>query len=438
MKPTKISLGLLFLFLLVLSRLNAQTEFEGGIYNDVAWTKANSPYIVTGNIVVFPEKTLIIEPGATVTFTGDYYLELRGTLIMEGLKEDSIKINSTYLPTLENEWTGIIIDYPQAEFSISYCNFDSLMYAVSIRDHKKVSDNIIISHCVFSNCVFGFTNFATHDPVHIDSCYFSKNLRGIGAERMKITNSRFVDNEVAIFEPAGINISDSEFYRNDIGIELGQDGTVKNCNFEENGLAISSRSVGLILKDNTIQYNDIGLRLLDYFTDAILPIEGNKICNNRLFNVENLDKYNKSVENNCWCTDDSTEIEAKLWDGYDDISIGLLNYDIYDDLCNSKLKSVVKIDLGKEDEETGTISQEESDIEIYPIPIRNFVQIHVTNNKSVPYHLYLHTVDGRLILRKVIREESEILNLSHLEKGIYLIDIFLKNEIIKSQLIIKE
>lgn len=34
----------------------AQTNVSGGIYTNTTWTKVNSPYVVTGDIVLFPGK----------------------------------------------------------------------------------------------------------------------------------------------------------------------------------------------------------------------------------------------------------------------------------------------------------------------------------------------------------------------------------------------
>ena len=40
--------------ILSLCSVYAQTNVSGGIYQNTTWTAANSPYIVTGSIVVFP------------------------------------------------------------------------------------------------------------------------------------------------------------------------------------------------------------------------------------------------------------------------------------------------------------------------------------------------------------------------------------------------
>ena len=63
-------LGLICLLFLAHVAL-AQTSVSGGIYSNTTWTLAGSPYFVTGSIVVFPGKTLTIEPGCIVSFTAD-------------------------------------------------------------------------------------------------------------------------------------------------------------------------------------------------------------------------------------------------------------------------------------------------------------------------------------------------------------------------------
>ncbi len=75
------------IFLLAsLSVLWAQTQVSGTIDGET-WTKAGSPYLVTGKITVVQ---LTIEPGVQVLFSGNYNLKVDGELIARGTASDSI------------------------------------------------------------------------------------------------------------------------------------------------------------------------------------------------------------------------------------------------------------------------------------------------------------------------------------------------------------
>ena len=55
---------------------------------------------------------------------------------------------------------------------------------------------------------------------------------------------------------------------------------------------------------------------------------------------------NVSLLSNCFCGLDSSAIETSIYDGYDDITRGLLNYSVYDSSCTSLLQSVIKFQEG--------------------------------------------------------------------------------------------
>lgn len=64
------------------------------ITSDTTWTKANSPYALTGPVAVANGATLVIEPGVTVNL-GTYYLQVNGTLRAIGSSTDKIIFSST-------------------------------------------------------------------------------------------------------------------------------------------------------------------------------------------------------------------------------------------------------------------------------------------------------------------------------------------------------
>ena len=117
-KKSMKKLLLLLVFLSGFASAYAQTNVSGGIFSSTTWTLANSPYIMTGPVVVFPNVTLTIEPGVVVkikeksTNTSEQvYLELRGKLVAKGTSASPISFIPENTPTLGTDfiWQGIWI-----------------------------------------------------------------------------------------------------------------------------------------------------------------------------------------------------------------------------------------------------------------------------------------------------------------------------------------
>jgi hypothetical protein len=415
--------------------IQAQTEVSGGIYNDVVWNRDQSPYLITGDIVVFPGKTLKVEPGVHIRFMGDYYLEVRGTINMEGRMGDTILVNSIVPPSKSNAWNSIVMDDTKAEFSFSYCKFDSLKYGIYAVQHKQVHSNTRISNCSFSHCIGGINDRTMHYPIRLDTCSFTNNSIGINSDSLIITHSKFIHNDIAMVAPGGVDISDSEFHGNGTAILMGQYGTIENCSFTENDLAISTWEGGFKLRNNIIMYNRIGLSLTSLWGSALSHVENNRICNNSLYNVEYLDKPNISIGGNCWCTTDSAEIEEKIYDGYDDITKGLLDYDIYDTLCENKIKSVEK-GVSTTTEGSRTDQTEGPALEFFPNPVTDQVRIRIKSLLEGSNRIQIYRTDGSLVIEREIHQYTVSIDLSRLEKGVYLIKCSNLN-FVKPQLLIK-
>ncbi len=62
----------------------AATSVAGNILTDRTWTKANNPYLVTGNLYLASGVTLTIEPGVEVRFAANYSIEIDGIFIARG------------------------------------------------------------------------------------------------------------------------------------------------------------------------------------------------------------------------------------------------------------------------------------------------------------------------------------------------------------------
>ena len=79
-----------------LGRAQSGTNESGIISSNTTWTKANSPYNLTGNIFVNNGVTLTLQAGVTVNFNG-YYLMVEGTLVSKGTDIDKIQLNRGFI-----------------------------------------------------------------------------------------------------------------------------------------------------------------------------------------------------------------------------------------------------------------------------------------------------------------------------------------------------
>ncbi len=81
------------------------TNKSGTIPSDETWT-SDQTYLITNNVGVAPGVTLTIQPGTTVKFNGNYYLNIGGTLIANGTSSQPIQFKSNTAGT----WDKINFD----------------------------------------------------------------------------------------------------------------------------------------------------------------------------------------------------------------------------------------------------------------------------------------------------------------------------------------
>ena len=406
----------------------AQTNVSGGIFFNTTYSLKNSPYIITDNLVLFPNVKLTIEPGVSLRFASNKYFEIRGELIAIGTNVSRITFASNSTTPNKGDWSGIQIKNSLgAKASFEYCDFK---YASSSNDSECCYQGgpIYYKQCKFENNTCAISGYTGYD-IKIDDSEFNNNTYGVTQADKVVTNCIFTNNTYGLFQTERIDVSNSTFTNNGTALYGGR-GLLQNSTITNNTVGVDSFFEGFAIRNNVISNNGVGVRTSNY--DGSVPkIKNNKICNNTTYNVENLDKINKDLTENCWCIDSQSEIENKLKDGYDNINLGLFNYSVYNSSCNSIVDDVIKDPFLSTDDFIAILEK----ALVYPNPTISDVNINLSKNID-KLELELYDVTGKLLFVSNYTNIQNIkLNLKELKQGNYIINLISGKEKIVKKII---
>src|ERR1035438_2254991 len=168
---------LLIAFISLVSFVNAQTNVSGGIYSNTTWTKANSPYIVTDTVVVFPGFTLTIQPGVTVKFADKMRIEVRqAQLNAVGTAVDSIVFTSNSVSAKAGIYSGIFLNGGNLTSQFNFCDFRYAAIGLNV----TVANSLAVSNSVFIRDSIGlqFNGKLLSENVSLSNCTFKNNSQG--------------------------------------------------------------------------------------------------------------------------------------------------------------------------------------------------------------------------------------------------------------------
>lgn len=439
---------------------------SGGIYANTTWSLANSPYIMEGPVVVFPGKTLTIEPGVEVRVKYDgipntglmHYLEIRGSLVAVGTLNNPIVFKTDTLPTdytwlginvkatqggqitmdyfeLDNSFYGIYSDQQGAPtWDLHHCKFMYNNYAIQpfgsmnlydcvfqyngqgIGSGWQVNHNINLIRCEFSNNLScnGFQSYLS-----VDSCVIRDNRNGIWNSSGNVSNTLFERNIYAIYAMSG-SLFNCVFTNNSQGL-IDFIGVADNCSFIGNGVAAEMAGGGR-LTNSTFQDDTIAIA---YSPSLMANSPGpvvlqNRICGSVNYYFENRSDLNFALDQNCFCETDSTIIEGLIFDGYDDFTRGLFNYAIYDSTCQTILQYVTKVTLP-----TGVDAGVSSSFKLYPVPAGDVLHLSVPSEFSgARLSASLYDAQGRQLTEaQPVGGTAHTWDLSSLPSGVYFVRV---------------
>ncbi|MBL0358630.1 MAG: right-handed parallel beta-helix repeat-containing protein [Chitinophagaceae bacterium] len=130
-----------------------QTTVPAGAVSGT-WTPAGSPYLIQGNITIPNGNVLTIQPGVTVSFQGNFKLQVSGRLQAVGNGTDSIRFTAANTAT---GWQGIRFDNVAAANDSSRIAFASIQHGLArlmngAGIYINNSQKIAVYNSSISNC----------------------------------------------------------------------------------------------------------------------------------------------------------------------------------------------------------------------------------------------------------------------------------------------
>ncbi len=317
------------------------TQVSGIISQDTTWTKANSPYTLTGAVGISKAATLTIQAGVTVNLQ-DTYIQVNGSLTAVGSSTEQIKLNNGRIifTEISSSWnpqtnSGSIIQNAAVTSNLESNNVSPkidhniLTGSISIGGSSTISNNTIkndlsvvggspiIINNIFTNSLISTYSLQSSglSPIISNNTMTGKGVKcyggnGIGGYAVIRSNS-ISGCDTAIFGGASL-IQNNYIFNNNIGID----------------------TLNGIIQNNTITNNIIGINIpkdsFFFFGFGESPnnptIAYNDFSANGNYSIYTTASNNVTAANNWWGTTDPQMISLQIYDFRKDFSIGNVTF----------------------------------------------------------------------------------------------------------------
>lgn len=412
----KNKLRILTIFLLSIQIGYSQTYVSGGIFANTIWTQTNSPYIITGDVVVFPGVSLIIQPGVIIKFEDNIKMEIRqSSLIAEGNVINPIVFTSNNLNPYKGIWRYIEVNQ-STNIQIRNCEF---RYANTALTGQGNSLSVVSS--TFTDNIMGM-DAQSNNYIRIDSSTFRNNKTGQSLQpgySMSITNCAYLKNETGLYAQSGCSVINCVIDSNSVyGLlkHMSCNDTIRDNEIKYNGTGIANDYSGcggtVYIHNNEIENNSVGILLDNMGGVQEFNIYNNSVCANSTYNFQNLTTFNINAANNCWCSNDLSYIQSTIYDAYDKISYGIVTYYPIDTvLCPVYLTGVAN-------------DTKHKTYNFYPNPFKTKAKLQLENPKSDNYTLTIFNSLGQPV-RKIsnIVTDNIVIEKQDLSSGLFLFQL---------------
>ena len=296
---------------------SAETRVGGTLQGQNTWTKAGSPYVVTGDLTIGKNSTLKIGPGVTVRFKpniasrggmNEFDLEIwvKGTLVVEGAAGDSVFFTSDASTPRWEDWQGIIVDGPTAKLVAKNAVIEYALQGIRCMDGTVNANSVTVRRCMKDGFRFN-RGHGTLDGV-IATEIGNSGGTGMGinlesASRVDIVNSSVigVQNGISYSQRSG-----GKLHNTTVTMCVARGVLIHNADPDVRGCVITGNEIGIIASGG-----------------ANPVVQENNLFENNVAEVE-VKPYDKAVKldftRNWWGETGTGLIEERILDAKDDPS----------------------------------------------------------------------------------------------------------------------
>lgn len=252
----------------------AATTVESDITEDVVWTVANSPYLLSNNISVRKGATLAIEPGVVVTLDENVMLSVEGTLLANGNSDERIvfELNPLVIGkpgAPEVHWTGLRFAGENTDlFKLQFVEIRNSKNGVTIESLGIVE----IENSEMANNMLSGIHIIGQANVVVQNNVIQSNEHGVSAignisSNIEVARNHISDNTHGIYVHTtdenvsrihSLTISDNVLQHNAYGIRLhaegGYEGYICNSSITNNTVRFNERGIDIKSQRNAFSW----------------------------------------------------------------------------------------------------------------------------------------------------------------------------------------